>query len=415
MLNPIEAGHSKHITNQPFRSISELRHDLPNRSARTVFRLLDKISHGSLHITLPDGSQTHCGHGEPFAALHIHDWQMCEAILKRGDIGLAESYMAGEWQTDDLVGLLNILILNRNALEAAVYGTWWGSAFYRVKHWWQGNTRAQARKNIQAHYDLGNDFYALWLDPSMTYSSALNVNDAVDLQTAQHAKYQRILDELQLPEHARMLEIGFGWGGLAERATEQGVHVTGLTLSVEQKQYAEQRLANQGRSAQVDFRLQDYRDLSSEFHGIASIEMFEAVGEAYWATYFETLARNLKSGGRACVQSITIRDDLFERYRRSTDFIQQYIFPGGMLPSPSIFRQYATKAGLTIVNEHAFGQDYAKTLNAWRTAFVAHQEAVKAQGFDERFMRMWVFYLAYCESAFLHHNTDVYQFTLLKK
>jgi cyclopropane-fatty-acyl-phospholipid synthase len=395
-------------------AVHELPHALPNASARMVLRLLTKLQHGCLQVELPDQRVIQCGHGQPQANLVVHDWRVCEAVLKRGDIGFAESYMDGHWTSHDLVSLMNVLILNRNALDHVVYGTWWGSLYYRIKHWFQGNTRQQARKNIQAHYDLGNDFYQLWLDPSMTYSSALGVAQAPSLEAAQHAKYQRVLDELQLPEGAQVLEVGCGWGGFAELATAAGSKLLGLTLSTEQQQYAQQRLARLGRSEQAEFCLQDYRDTQGQFDGIASIEMFEAVGEEYWPTYFAAIARNLKPKARAVIQTITIADGLFERYRRSTDFIQQYIFPGGMLPSPSVFRRQAEQAGLTVVNELAFGLDYAATLRQWRHDFMAQLDAVRQQGFDARFVRMWEFYLAYCESAFRQENTNVYQFTLVR-
>jgi cyclopropane-fatty-acyl-phospholipid synthase len=365
-------------------------------------------------VELPDQRVMQCGQGQPQASLVVRDWRVCEAVLKRGDIGFAESYMDGHWTSNDLVSLMNVLILNRNALDHVVYGTWWGNLYYRIKHWFQGNTRKQAKKNIQAHYDLGNDFYQLWLDSSMTYSSALGVAQAPNLEAAQHAKYQRVLDELQLSEGAQALEVGCGWGGFAELATAEGIKVLGLTLSTEQQQYAQQRLARLGRSEQAEFCLQDYRDIQGQFDGIASIEMFEAVGEEYWPTYFAAIARNLKPKARAVIQTITIADGLFERYRRSTDFIQQYIFPGGMLPSPSVFRRQAEQAGLKVVNELAFGPDYAATLRQWRNDFMAQLDAVHQQGFDARFVRMWEFYLAYCESAFRQENTNVYQFTLVR-
>ncbi|MBU6436526.1 MAG: cyclopropane-fatty-acyl-phospholipid synthase family protein, partial [Betaproteobacteria bacterium] len=280
------------------------------------------------------------------------------------------------------------------------------------------NSKTQARKNIHAHYDLGNSFYRLWLDDSMTYSSALFSGAAAgavkgDLTAAQHAKYRRVIDELHLPAASRVLEIGCGWGGFAEIAAHvQGAHVTGLTLSTEQLAFARERLRAAGLAAQAEFRLQDYREEAGQYDGIASIEMFEAVGEQYWPAYFDCVHRNLKPGARACIQTITIRDDLFERYRKSTDFIQQYIFPGGMLPSPGAFRAQARRAGLRVVDELAFGQDYAETLRRWRAAFMARLAEVRELGYDEGFVRTWEFYLAYCEAAFARGNTDVMQFTL---
>jgi cyclopropane-fatty-acyl-phospholipid synthase len=298
-----------------------------------------------------------------------------------------------------------------------VYGTWWGRLLYRVRHLMNRNSREGSRKNIHAHYDLGNEFYRLWLDPSMAYSSAWFEGDpSRPLTEAQEAKVRRALRECGLRPGDRLLEIGCGWGGLAEVATtEFDAHVTGVTLSTEQLDYAQDRLAALERSQQADLRLQDYRDIDDgPFDAICSIEMFEAVGREYWDGYFATLARQLKPGGRACIQSITIRDDLFDRYVRGTDFIQQYIFPGGLLPSPSEFRAHARKAGLEVVNELAFGADYAETLRRWRERFLAEDTRVRKLGFDTRFMRIWEFYLAYCEAAFAMGNTDVIQFTLRK-
>jgi cyclopropane-fatty-acyl-phospholipid synthase len=290
---------------------------------------------------------------------------------------------------------------------------------HRIRHLLNRNTRAQARRNIHAHYDLGNAFYALWLDPTMSYSSTLLPAHATphaplterELADGQVAKYRRVLDELQLRQPGRILEIGCGWGGFAEIALASGHGVDGLTLSTEQLEYARTRLARS--SGRWDLRLQDYREEQGQYDAIASIEMFEAVGEAYWPSYFATLKRCLRPGGRACVQTIVIDDALFERYRVGTDFIQQYIFPGGMLPSPSAFRREAQRAGLAVVNELAFGPDYARTLATWRERFHARLDAVRALGFDERFVRIWDFYLAYCEAAFARRSTDVVQFTLV--
>lgn len=384
--------------------------------ARLILRMLQKLRHGSLRITCPDGTVLAFGNERDDApvSLRLDSWEPFAAALKSGDIGFAESYISGQWHTDDLAGLLQVLVRNRAALETAIYGSWWGGLLYRVKHLFNRNSKSGSRRNIHAHYDIGNRFYQLWLDPSMTYSSALFSDPALSLQQAQQAKYQRICDELHLTPGARLLEIGCGWGGFAELATRQGAQVTGLTLSTEQLDYAQQRLQHAGLADSAELRLQDYRDVRGEFDGIASIEMFEAVGEEYWDSYFACVAQRLKRGGRACIQTITIADDLFERYRRGTDFIQQYIFPGGMLPSPSVFRQHARKHGLHVVNELAFGLDYARTLAEWHVNFLREQEAVEAQGFDQRFIRTWQFYLAYCEAGFREHNIDLFQFTLEK-
>ena len=385
-------------------------------AARALFRLLGQLRVGTLDMQLPDGSMAHFGTGSaPRAAIRLHDWSVCAATLKSGDIGFAERFIEGSWHSPDLVALLELFIANREALEAVVYGSWWGSIAYRIKHLLNRNSRRGSRKNIHAHYDIGNPFYRLWLDETMNYSSALFEGDFErPTGEAQAAKVRRALRECALQPGDRLLEIGCGWGALAEAAAgEFGAQVTGVTLSTEQLEFATERLRRHGLTARGDLRLQDYRDIDDgPFDAIASIEMFEAVGREYWDSFFTTLRDRLKPGGRACIQTITIRDDLFERYARSTDFIQQYIFPGGLLPSPEAFRREARKAGLEVVNELAFGADYAETLRRWRAAFLARDPQVRRLGFDTRFMRIWEFYLAYCEAAFATGNTDVVQFTL---
>ena len=385
-------------------------------SARAVFALLRQLRHGTLDVQLPDGSQRRFGPGgEPQAALRLLDWRVCGAALKSGDIGFAETFIDGGWTTPDLPALLRLLIANRDAIEQVIYGRWWGVLAYRLKHLLQRNSRRGSRKNIHAHYDIGNAFYRLWLDDTMTYSSALFAGDPrQELPQAQRAKFQRALDECGVRAGDRVLEIGCGWGALAEEAAcARGAHVTGVTLSTEQLDYARERLTRAGAATRADLRLQDYRDIAdAPFDAIVSIEMFEAVGREYWESFFGCLKQRLKPDGRACIQTITIRDDLFERYLRSTDFIQQYIFPGGVLPSPAAFRAEARRAGLVVERELAFGPDYAETLRRWRGAFLDRDAQVRRLGFDTRFMRIWEFYLAYCEAAFDTGNTDVVQFTL---
>jgi cyclopropane-fatty-acyl-phospholipid synthase len=288
---------------------------------------------------------------------------------------------------------------------------------YRVKHLLNRNTKTNSQKNIHAHYDLGNHFYTLWLDGTMNYSSAWFEGDVTKpMQEAQHAKVRRALRMADVKPGDRVLEIGCGWGALAEKAAlEFGAHVTGVTLSTEQLAWAQKRMASAGQTAQADLRLQDYRDIvDAPFDAICSIEMVEAVGREYWPTYFQSVARLLKTGGRACIQSIVIDDALFARYVGSTDFIQQYIFPGGCLPCPAEFRKQAQAVGLKVVDEFAFGQDYAETLRRWRADFLAQRSVVLANGFDERFVRIWEFYLSYCEAAFEERNIDVVQYTLVK-
>ena len=316
-----------------------------------------------------------------------------------------------------MADLLRVFVANRREVEDIIYGTWLGRLVYRVKHLLNRNTKTNSQKNIHAHYDLGNQFYQLWLDSTMNYSSAWFEGDtSKDMVTAQHAKVRRALRMANVQPGDRVLEIGCGWGALAEKAAvEFDAHVTGVTLSTEQLAWAQKRMVSLCKDAQADLRLQDYRDIQdAPFDAICSIEMLEAVGQAYWPTYFQSVARLLKSGGRACIQSIVIDDALFARYVGSTDFIQQYIFPGGCLPCPAEFRKQAQAAGLQVVDEFAFGQDYAETLKRWRLDFMAQQGQVLGNGFDERFVRIWEFYLAYCEAAFLESNIDVVQYTLLK-
>jgi cyclopropane-fatty-acyl-phospholipid synthase len=387
-------------------------------AARTVLRMLQRLTVGCLLVQLPGGDIRRFGQsaqeaGGLVAQIKLNNWRVCAAALKSGDIGFAESYIDGHWSSPDLAALLQVLIANRRHIEDVVYGSFVGRALYRVRHLFNRNTKTNSRKNIHAHYDLGNAFYKLWLDDTMNYSSAWFAPGASDdMRAAQRAKVSRALDAVQLGEGQRLLEIGCGWGALAEAACkERGAHVTGVTLSTEQLAFAQERLLG----FVADLRLQDYRDIQDPpFDAICSIEMVEAVGREYWSGYFAQVAKLLKPGGRACIQSIVIDDALFDRYLRSTDFIQQYIFPGGCLPCPSELRRQAQAAGLEVVDEFAFGQDYARTCRWWREKFLAARTQVLALGFDERFVRIWEFYLAYCEAAFAQKNTDVLQITLRK-
>lgn len=390
-------------------------------AARTAFRLLSRLKHGTLTLQLPDGSMQRFGTGEaPTASLRLVNWKVCSAALRSGDIGFAESYIAGDWTTPHLTELLRVLIVNRKEVEDVIYGTWLGRLAYRVKHLLNRNTKANSQKNIHAHYDLGNAFYELWLDGTMNYSSGVFETPETSMKEAQHAKVRRALRMADVKPGDRVLEIGCGWGALAEMAaTEFDASVVGVTLSTEQLAWAQKRMARVGAADKADLRLQDYRDIGktssdAPFDAICSIEMVEAVGREYWPTYFQAVARLLKPGGKACVQSIVIADELFERYVSSTDFIQQYIFPGGCLPCPTEFRAQARAAGLEVIDEFSFGQDYAHTLRLWREQFMAQESRVLQLGFDKRFIRIWEFYLAYCEAAFAEANTDVVQYTLRK-
>jgi cyclopropane-fatty-acyl-phospholipid synthase len=394
-----------------------LPHGTP-AAARTVLKLLQGLRHGSITVQLPNGSmQRFGGEAMPHATLALHNWNVCAAALKSGDIGFAESYIAGDWTTPNLTELLRVLVRNRAEVEAVIYGSWAGRLFYRIKHLLHRNTRANSQKNIHAHYDLGNGFYGLWLDETMNYSSALFNGDMTQpMAEAQLAKVRRALTQAAVKPGDRVLEIGCGWGALAEMATtEMGANITGVTLSTEQLAYANARMQRLGVDHRADLRLQDYRDINdAPFDAVCSIEMVEAVGREYWPTYFGAVSKLLKPGGRACIQSIVIDDAYYERYIQSTDFIQQYIFPGGCLPCPRVFKQQAEAAGLVVESSFAFGPDYAETLRRWRDRFLAERQAVLANGFDERFVRIWEFYLAYCEAAFDERNIDVMQYTLRK-
>ncbi len=388
-------------------------------AARTALKLLHRLQHGTLMVQLPDGSTQCLGNGElPHAAITLKNWNVCGAALKSGDIGFAETYIAGDWTTPSLTDLLKIFISNRKDVEDVIYGSWAGRLLYRIKHLLNRNTKTNSQKNIHAHYDLGNAFYELWLDGTMNYSSAWFEGDRDrPMHEAQYAKVRRALRMANVQAGDRVLEIGCGWGALAEMAaTEFDASVTGVTLSTEQLAFARARMARAGSQDRADLRLQDYRDINDgPYDAICSIEMVEAVGREYWPTYFQSVSRLLKPGGRACVQSIVIDDALFERYIASTDFIQQYIFPGGCLPCPREFRAQAHAAGLVVVDEFAFGADYAETLRRWRDSFLAAKSQVLQLGFDERFIRIWEFYLAYCEAAFEMANIDVVQYTLQKR
>ena len=406
-----------HPTSTTANSGFDLPRDTP-AAARTVFKLLQGLRHGSLTVQLPDGSmQRFGGTALPHATLCLHNWTPCTAALKSGDIGFAASYIAGDWSTPHLTDLLRVLVKNRAEVDSVIFGSWLGRLFYRIKHVLNRNTRSNSKDNIHAHYDLGNTFYRLWLDETMNYSSALfQGNFDQPMAQAQQAKVRRALQLARVKPGDRVLEIGCGWGALAEMATtEIGAHVTGVTLSTEQLTFAQARMERLGLQAQADLRLQDYRDIQdAPFDAICSIEMIEAVGREYWPAYFATVAKLLKPGGRACIQSIVIDDALFDRYIHSTDFIQQYIFPGGCLPCPAEFCKQANAAGLQVVDTFAFGHDYAETLKRWHAAFASQRAQVLALGFDERFMRIWEFYLAYCEAAFAENNIDVVQYTLQK-
>jgi cyclopropane-fatty-acyl-phospholipid synthase len=385
-------------------------------AARAVLSPLEALAYGRLRAVLPDGQRMDFGPGGPEATLEVRDWRAFARVVRGGDIGFAEGYLYGDWRTPDLTRLLTLLAANRSALDAQMSGSVLVGLLHRLRHSLRANTRRGSRRNIAAHYDLGNDFYSLWLDPGMTYSSALYEGDATrPLEDAQHAKHERALTRLALRQGAHVLEIGSGWGAFAELAARRGHRVTGLTLSREQLAWARERVARTGLASRARFELRDYRDVRARYDAVASIEMYEAVGERWWPQYFARIAAALPQGGRALVQAIVIDDALFERYRKGSDFIRHYIFPGGMLASHQRLLGVARSAGLAAAESFHFGGDYALTLAAWRSRFLARKRQLRALGFDDRFVRMWEFYLAYCEAGFVSGSTDVAQILLVKQ
>ena len=396
---------------------------LPNAAelpmaAKPFLRLLARLDTGTLTFTSPEGhTSVFVGHRPgPHADIRFADWGVVREILQSADIGLAECYRDHRIASSDLAAFLELCAANARALEAVFYGRPWIALLLRIKHWLRSNTRRQARKNIHAHYDLSNDFYRLWLDRSMTYSSALFAADTTrSLEEAQRAKYERILTVLNPPAGARILEIGSGWGGFAEyAATTRGVLVHGITLSVEQLKFARTRIARAGLADRATFELIDYRDVNGTFDYVVSIEMFEAVGERYWSRYFRCLHERLTPGGRAIVQSIVIDEKAFARYRTTSDFIREYIFPGGMLAPVSRFARDAERAGLLVGQPYRFGLDYAETLRRWHDALNANAAQITSLGFDEKFLQLWRFYLCYCEAGFRAGRTDVMQIELAR-
>jgi cyclopropane-fatty-acyl-phospholipid synthase len=381
-------------------------------AARFVLKALGHLSAGRLTVRLPDGAVRRFGSegSGRHAEIHIKDWRFFRRILLDGDIGFAESYMDGLCDSPDLPGLLSLLTDNEKALGRVNRPNIFHNLILKLLHRRHDNSREGAKRNIHAHYDLGNEFYGLWLDPTMTYSSALyDGAEGKALEAAQTAKYERILNQLGARQGDSILEIGCGWGGFAEAAARRGMRVTGITISREQLAYAQARLQRAGLADRVDFQFRDYRDIEGRYDHIVSIEMIEAVGERYWPDYFATLKRHAAPGGSAIVQAIVIADEFFEGYRRHPDFIQTYVFPGGMLLSPQSLREQCRQAGLKLAEAYSFGLDYARTLETWLGRFDRVADQVTKLGFDERFRRMWRYYLAYCAAGFKTRRTDVLQ------
>ena len=379
---------------------------------RVMLALGNRVAVGSLEVTLPDGSRRSFRGPQPGpdAVLHIHRDRLARRFLIGGNMGFCEAYIDGDWTSPDVETLFRFFLLNAGALHQQMRGRLWFRVVQRFGHLLRPNSRRGARRNIAQHYDLGNEFYRAWLDPSMTYSSALFPPDGpADLGAAQHRKYEALARRLHLTDRDRVLEIGCGWGGFAEFAARIGARVTAITISREQWAFARRRLADAGLAERVDVQLRDYRDVEGRFDKIASIEMFEAVGERWWPAFFDGVRRNLKPGGRAGLQIITINNSDFQRYRRGTDYIQKYIFPGGMLPSPQVLKRSLENAGLSLRDWASFGPDYARTLRVWNDRFQAAWPRIEAMGFDRRFKRLWEQYFHYCAAGFAIGTIDVAQ------
>lgn len=381
--------------------------------------VLEHLSEGQLIVKFPSGAvRTFAGDKSGLAAglvgeMHIHRWAAVSRALKGGTMGLAEGFMDGAWSSPDLTSLLRVLAANMDRLEARLNRALLPRIWARLGHWANRNNKAGSRKNISFHYDLGNEFYSLWLDPSMTYSAALFDDKTSSLEQAQRAKYRALAKAVGVKPGDHVLEIGCGWGGFAEYAAgELGCTVTGVTLSKEQLAYANARLAKAGLGDKTDLRLCDYRDLQGKFDHIVSIEMLEAVGEQFWPIYFAKIRNLLKPGGKAGIQVITIDDNRFDKYRQGVDFIQKYIFPGGMLPSDKVLKEMFGSGGLTLKSQLDFGVDYGETLKKWHESYAAHWPTIKGMGYDEKFDRMWRFYLSYCEAGFRQKTIDVSQYVV---
>ena len=378
--------------------------------AKAFIKIISKLRYGRLHLTMPDGNQYQFEGSEqgPDADMTIHSHNAIKRMMADGKMGFCEAFMVAEITSHDPAALVELAVMQNDYVEANLKFSVIKTQLRKLMHYRNNNSKTGSRKNISYHYDLGNSFYDKWLDRSMTYSSAYFERETDDLKTAQEAKYRRLAEMVGLKRGDRVLEIGCGWGGFAEfAASHYDVHITGITISQEQYDYAVARIEKAGLSDKVTLKLTDYRDVTEQFDKIVSIEMFEAVGEAYWPTYFSTLSRCLHQGGKAALQVITIDDAIFDDYKREPDFIQQYIFPGGMLPSVPRLDTPLKSAGLKLVEDNGFGLHYARTLKEWRDRFLAAWPEISDTGFDQRFKRMWELYLAYCEGGFRAGSIDV--------
>ena len=390
--------------------------NLPRYFTR-VFNLVCKLNSGRVDFILPDGRRFRAEgvRPGPVAEVNINNPDVFARLVREGDLGFSDAYLDGWWTTPDLQAFMDFIHADNDDMYDEFPGMGLVRAWEKARFWFQSNSKRQALKNISYHYDLGNDFYSLWLDDTMTYSSALFSTSQESLENAQVAKYASMIDQMGVKPGDHVLEIGCGWGGFAEYAAkERGLKVTGLTISKEQLDYARKRINNNDLGDKVNLKLQDYRDETGVYDGVASIEMFEAVGEKYWPIYFNKVKQCLKPGKQATLQIITIHDARWEVYRKGVDFIQKYIFPGGMLPSPTVLRQEVAKAGLNVQHSIEFGKSYSQTLRRWFEVFNDQWDTISTMGFDDRFRRMWNFYLTSCAATFESGNCDVTQITLQK-
>ncbi|MCL3882485.1 cyclopropane-fatty-acyl-phospholipid synthase family protein [Marivita sp. GX14005] len=382
-----------------------------------VFAMADKLRKGRIDFVLPDGRRFRAEGAEPgpVAEVQVHNTDLFARLIRDGDLGFSDAYIEGWWSTPDLQAFMDFAHGDNNEVYDGFPGMKFVRWYEQMRFWLQSNSKRQAKKNIRHHYDLGNEFYALWLDETMTYSSALFDTGQESLEAAQIAKYASMVDQMGAKPGDHVLEIGCGWGGFAEYAArERGLKVTGLTISDAQYRYATERIERVGLSDRVTFKLQDYRDERGQYDGIASIEMFEAVGERYWPVYFDTVRGCLKPGRNATLQIITVSESRWEIYKRGVDFIQKYIFPGGMLPSPGVLRAQIEAAGLDVSRSIEFGESYSQTLRRWHETFNEKWDQVARMGFDDRFRRMWNFYLTSCAATFHSGNCDVAQITITR-
>jgi cyclopropane-fatty-acyl-phospholipid synthase len=386
-------------------------------AVRQAFAFATLLENGRLDVDMPDGERFRFQGTRPGPQAHmiIRDLSFARRLAKGGELGIAEAFLSGEWDSPDLTQFLELFCVNQHVIARLLEGKPLVRLFQMARHWLNRNTRSGSRRNIHAHYDLGNSFYSAWLDKTMTYSSALFAGQTADLAAAQTAKYGALAKQIGLAPDHHVLEIGCGWGGFAEFAgREVGCRVTGLTISKEQFDFASKRIQAAGLGDRVDIKMLDYRDETGTFDRIASIEMFEAVGEEYWPTYFQQLRDRLTPSGVAGLQVITIQDALFKSYRSELDFIRRYVFPGGMLPTPTIMRDMGARYGLNLSAERAFGLDYARTLSHWRDRFRSAWPQLIPLGFDEQFRRLWEYYLSYCEAGFRAGTIDVRQMIFAK-